>query len=61
MTMPVIASLSRLLIAAGGGWFAVEKLSLGLDGVFGAIAASLVVYGGLIAGTLLLAPWRAKA
>ena len=60
MTMPVIASLSRLLIAAGGGWFAVERLSLGLEGVFGAIAASLVVYGGLIAGTLLLAPWRSK-
>jgi hypothetical protein len=49
-----------LLIAAGGGWFAVERLSLGLEGVFGAIAASLVVYGGLIAGTLLLAPWRSK-
>jgi len=60
MTMPVIASLSRLLIAGGGGWFAIEVLSLGLDGVFGAIAASLVVYGGLIAGTLLLAPWRSK-
>jgi Na+-driven multidrug efflux pump len=61
MTVPVVASLSRLVIAAGGGWFAVERLSLGLEGVFGAIAASLIVYGGLIAGSLLLAPWRAKA
>ena len=60
MTMPVVASLSRLAIAAGGGWFAVERLSLGLGGVFGAIAASLVVYGGLIAGTLFVAPWRSK-
>lgn len=60
MTMPVMASLSRLAIAAGGGWFAVEHLSLGLEGVFGAIAASLIVYGGLIAGSLLLAPWRSR-
>jgi putative MATE family efflux protein len=61
MTVPVMASLSRLAIAAGGGWLAIEGLSLGLEGVFGAIAASLFVYGGLIAGSLLLAPWRSKA
>jgi putative MATE family efflux protein len=61
MAVPVAASLSRLAIAAGGGWFAIEHLSLGLEGVFGAIGASLIVYGGLIAGILLLAPWRAKA
>ncbi len=61
MTVPVMASLARLAIAAGGGWFAIEHLSLGLEGVFGAIGASLIVYGGLIAGSLLLAPWRAKA
>jgi putative MATE family efflux protein len=61
MTVPVVASVSRLAIAAGGGWFAIERLSLGLEGVFGAIGASLIVYGGLIAGTLVLAPWRSKA
>jgi putative MATE family efflux protein len=60
MTVPVAASVSRLAIAAGGGWFAIEHLSLGLEGVFGAIGASLIVYGGLIAGSLLLAPWRSK-
>lgn len=60
MTMPVAASIARLVVAAGGGWFAVEKLGLGLDGVFAAIAVSLVVYGGLIAGALLVAPWRAR-
>jgi putative MATE family efflux protein len=57
MTVPVIASLARLATAAGGGWLASEYLSLGLDGVFMAIAASLVVYGGLIGGSLLLRPW----
>jgi len=28
--------------------------------VFSAIAASLIVYGGLIAGALLVAPWRTR-
>ena len=60
MTVPVVASVSRLAIAAGGGWFAIEHLSLGLEGVFGAIGASLIVYGGLIAGSLLFVPWRSK-
>jgi putative MATE family efflux protein len=61
MAVPVAASVARLAVAAGGGWFAIEKLGLGLDGVFAAIALSLVVYGGLIAGTLLIAPWRARS
>jgi putative MATE family efflux protein len=61
MALPVMASLARLAVAAGGGWFAIEVLSLGLDGVFSAIGASIVVYGALIAGMLLLAPWRARA
>jgi putative MATE family efflux protein len=60
MTVPVLASLSRLAISVGGGWLAIEWLGLGLEGVFAAIGVSLVVYGGLIAGTLLLAPWRSK-
>jgi Na+-driven multidrug efflux pump len=61
MAVPVAASVARLVVAAGGGWFAIEKLGLGLDGVFAAIALSLVVYGGLIAGALLVAPWRAPS
>ena len=60
MTMPVLASISRLVIAAGGGWLAIEAFGLGLEGVFSAIAASLIVYGGLIAGALLVAPWRTR-
>ena len=60
MTVPVIASVARLIAAAGGGWFAVEKMGLGLDGVFVAIAASLAIYGLLIAGALLLFPWKSR-
>jgi hypothetical protein len=60
MTVPVVASIARLVVAAGGGWFAVEKMGLGLDGVFMAIAASLAIYGLLIAGTLLVFPWKSR-
>jgi putative MATE family efflux protein len=60
MATPVLASLSRLAVAAGGGWLAIEWLGLGLEGVFSAIGLSIVIYGGLISGTLLLAPWRSK-
>ena len=58
MTMPVAAGLVRVAVATAGGWFAVEKLGMGLDGVFAAMAAGMVVYGCLIAGSLLVAPWR---
>lgn len=60
MRVPVAASVARLVVAAGGGWFAIEQLGLGLGGVFAAIAASLIVYGALIGGALLLKPWRAR-
>ena len=60
MTVPVIASVARLVVAAGGGWFATEKMGLGLDGVFAAIAASLAIYGLLIGGTLFLFPWKSR-
>lgn len=60
MAVPVLASVARLVVAAGGGWLAVEELGLGLDGVFIAIAASLAIYGLLIAGALLLFPWKPR-
>jgi putative MATE family efflux protein len=57
MTAPLVASVARMLIATIGGWFAVEKMGLGLDGVFAAVAAGMIVYGCLIAGSLLILPW----
>jgi Na+-driven multidrug efflux pump len=60
MTMPLIASFARLITATVAGWIVVEKTSLGLDGLFGAIALGIVVYGGWIAGALLLMPWRGR-
>ena len=57
MTAPLVAGIVRMVMATAGGWFAVEKLGLGLDGLFAAIAAAMVVYGCLIAGPLLIVPW----
>ncbi len=60
MKAPLFGSLVRFAVATLGGWFAVEKLGLGLDGVFAAVAVSLVAYGAMIGGTLLIRPWQAK-
>ncbi|MDI1287149.1 MAG: MATE family efflux transporter [Reyranella sp.] len=58
MTVPVAAGLVRMAIATSGGWFAVEIMGMGLEGVFAAMAVGMAVYGCLIAGSLLVAPWR---
>jgi Na+-driven multidrug efflux pump len=58
MAVPLTASLVRMIVAAAGGWLAIEQFGLGLDGVFTAIAAGIVAHGCLIAGSLLITPWR---
>jgi Na+-driven multidrug efflux pump len=60
MTVPLLASFARLITATGAGWIVVEKTNFGLDGLFGAIALGLIVYGCLLAGSLIVAPWREK-
>ena len=57
---PLAGSIVRMAVATIGGWFAIEHLQLGLDGVFVAIAASLAIYGCTIGGALLLRPWQAR-
>ena len=60
MAAPFMAGIVRLVVTTAGGWLAVETLGLGLDGVFTAIAVGMTTYGCLIAGPLLLAPWKSK-
>ena len=60
MAIPFTASIVRLVGATAGGWLAIETLGLGLNGMFAAIAAGLAVYGCLIGGALLVAPWRER-
>ena len=61
MTVPAVAGVLRMAVTVLAGWIAVEKLGYGLDGVFAAIAMGMAAYGGLLAGLLLIAPWRARA
>ena len=58
MAVPVVAGVARLIVATLGGWIIVEHTDLGLDGVFSAIAVGMIVYGCLISGSLLVAPWK---
>jgi putative MATE family efflux protein len=58
MTAPFVAGVVRMIVATAGGWLAVERLGLGPAGLFTAIALGIVVYCSLIAGPLLVAPWR---
>lgn len=61
MVAPFLAGVTRLFVATLGGWFAIEILGWGLEGVFTAIAVGMVVFGALIAGPLLVHPWRGRA
>lgn len=58
MTVPAVAGVVRMVATILAGWLAVEQFGLGLAGVFVAIAVGMAVYGGLMAGLLLVAPWR---
>src|SRR5882672_836537 len=60
MKAPFFAGTTRLIVATLGGWLAIERFGLGLDGVFTAIAVGMIVFGVLIAGPLLLKPWGPK-
>ena len=60
MKAPFYAGIIRMVVATAGGWFAVERLGAGLDGVFIAIAAGIILYGTMIAGPLLVKPWGPK-
>ena len=45
MATPLLASFARMITAMIAGWIVVEKTDLGLNGLFGAIALGIVVYG----------------
>lgn len=61
MTAPFLAGLARLFVATLGGWITVEILGWGLPGVFTAIAVGMICFAALIAGPLLIHPWRGRA
>ena len=60
MMVPLTASFARMVTATIAGWILVEKTDLGLDGLFGAVALGIAVYGCWIAASLLFRPWRER-
>jgi MATE family, multidrug efflux pump len=58
LAWPLLAGMTRLLIAAVGGWLASRWLGGGLPGVFVAMALALVVFGGTVGLAVRLGAWR---
>jgi Na+-driven multidrug efflux pump len=54
---PVAAGTFRLLVAGVAGAYATTYLGLSQTGLFWLVAASTLVFGGVIAASLLLNPW----
>ena len=58
MKWPILATISRFLVAAVGGWIAVNQLSMGLPGVFYAAAIAMTLYGLAMVVSLRMGAWR---
>jgi Na+-driven multidrug efflux pump len=58
MLWPLVGSASRLLVIALGGWLCVHALQTPASGFFAVVAASLAVYGSIIAGAIGLGRWK---
>ena len=60
MGWPVVAGLSRLGLAAGGGWWLVNVAGLGVEGNFLGVALGLTAYGMAAAAGVRASQWRAR-
>ena len=60
MAAPVVAAVSRLLIATLGGWWLSEGLGLGADGNFIAVALAITAYGLVNTAGVRPGVWRAR-
>jgi putative MATE family efflux protein len=58
MRGPFAASVSRLVVAVGGGWALAEFTDTGLPGAFAAIGLGLAAYGVLVAVSVRKGVWR---
>jgi len=55
---PLVAGLSRLAVAAGGGWIALRLLGGGLLAIFAVMALALAVFGTIVAVAIHHGAWR---
>ena len=58
MRGPFVASVSRMVVAVGGGWVLASFTGTGLPGAFAAVAGGLVFYGLLMAVSVRPGVWR---
>lgn len=54
----VLSGTARLLIAFAGGWLAIKTFNAGLPSLFAVVSLSSVAFGGLIALSVYLRPWK---
>jgi MATE family, multidrug efflux pump len=57
LAWPVLASATRLVVAAAGGWLVVHGAGGGLAALFGVMAAALVLFGAIVASALAAGAW----
>jgi Na+-driven multidrug efflux pump len=57
MLWPVLAALSRVVLAVGGGWLLGTVLGFGLDGQFVAVALGITAYGAINAAAVRPGVW----
>jgi len=55
---PLVAGLSRLVVAAGGGWIALRVLGGGLASIFAVMALALALFGTVVTVALHRGAWR---
>jgi putative MATE family efflux protein len=54
---PLLATLSRVLVIAGGGWIAIHSVGSGLPGLAVVAASGLIVYGSILAVAFRAGAW----
>jgi Na+-driven multidrug efflux pump len=57
----VLSGTARLTISFAGGWLTIKGLDAGLSALFAVVALSSVAFGGLIALSVYLRPWKGGA
>jgi Na+-driven multidrug efflux pump len=60
MRGPVIAAVSRIVLAVGGGWVLGDWLGFGLEGQFVAVALGISAYGLITAAAVRPGVWSAR-
>jgi Na+-driven multidrug efflux pump len=57
---PLLAGLSRLVVAAGGGWIALRFLDGDLSSIFAVMALALALFGTIVAFAIHRGAWRLR-